>query len=758
MYLETINSSADLKALRPAELLVLCAEIRQYMLDGLKVTGGHLASNLGAVELTAALHYTFDCPDDKLIFDVGHQSYVHKILTGRREAFLNIRREGGISGFPKREESPCDAFGTGHASTSVSAGLGIARARDLTGGTFHVVCVLGDGALAGGMAYEALNDAGQSKTPLIVVLNDNRMSIGKTPGGVSRHLARLRIRPRYTAAKARFRSAVLHFPFVGKEIYGLFSAVKGAVKRAVLPDALFEQMGLKYVGPIDGHNLDDLISCFNDAKREKGPLLIHVTTQKGKGLAEAEDAPEAFHGVDGNGQWTVGKGQVEGTGHRAQGIGDNAQCTMYNAQLKDDNSDQWSVVSGQLKDDDKGQVKDQAANCALCTVNCELKKADRLFSEAVGKKLAALADADPAIVAITAGMAEGTGLNFFGEKHPDRFFDAGIAEQHAVTLAAGLAAGGLKPYVAIYSTFLQRAYDQILHDVCLQKLPVTFLIDRAGVVGADGRTHQGIYDLSYLAAMPNAVICAPADIAEAEIMLEVNAQLGGSGQWSVVSGQLKDDNKGQGTSEGNREQGTGIGCHSSVSEEAPSIRDNAQCAPHNAQLKDKTDNRSLFIRYPKAESGVFTTDREKTAREIAAGKWGVVKAGKSRVTVLCAGGRMLKAAIDADRILRAKKIDIGIINARFVSPLDTEMLKRIAEETKRPFGGRHLIVSTEDGVAEGGFGERVRAALAEYDCKFVPLALPVKSVEHCAPESAFHRYGLDGESLAKTVLEKMKIK
>jgi 1-deoxy-D-xylulose-5-phosphate synthase len=750
MYLEKINGSADLKTLEPEELPALCGELRRYLLDGLKRTGGHLASNLGAVELTVALHYVFDCPTDRFVFDVGHQAYIHKILTGRREAFLNLRQEGGISGFPNREESPCDAFGTGHASTSISAGLGLARARDISGGDFHVVCVIGDGALAGGMAYEALNDAGQCKTPLIVVLNDNRMSISETPGAVSRHLARLRIRPRYTAAKARFKSAVLRFPLFGKQIYGFFSGIKRVFKRVILPNALFEQMGVKYVGPIDGHNAADLISCFRDARRDKGPLLIHVLTRKGKGWPQAEDAPDAFHGVE-----------------------SSPQCTAHSPQLSD--KEQGAIQNAQVKE------KSETVDCALCTVDCKKSETvdclKRCFSEAVGNKLAALAETDPAIVAITAGMAEGTGLCAFREKCPDRFFDVGIAEQHAVTLAAGMAAGGLKPFVAIYSTFLQRAYDQILHDVCLQNLPVVFLLDRAGVVGADGRTHQGIYDLSYLAAMPNAVVCAPADIAETELLLEW-ATGKGSAQCTVHSPQLSDN--------------------SQCTMHNAQLSDKAQGAIQNAQVKEKSEtvdcglctvdckksetvdcglctadckksellnsqfsilnshlNSPIFIRYPKTESGVFTLDPERAAREIAAGEWGVVKTGKSKITVLCVGGRMLKAAREADEILTKKKIYINIMNARFVAPLDKGVLEKLAGDGKRPFGGGHLVVSMEDGVTEGGFGERVRAALSGGGCRFVPLALPVKSVEHCDVDSAFKRYGLDADGLVKTVLGNM---
>jgi len=677
--LENINSPSGLKELPLEKLPELCGELRRYMVDGLKNTGGHLASNLGAVELAVALHYVFDSPADKIIFDVGHQCYVHKILTGRREEFLNIRREGGIGGFPRMEESPHDAFGTGHSSTAVSAALGMARARDLQGGEFHVVAVLGDGALAGGMAYEALNDAGHSQAPLIVILNDNRMSISKTPGAVSRHLARLRIRPKYASAKLRFKNLVLSLPYFGRDIYAVFNVAKKAVRRAILPNILFEHMGLKYVGPIDGHNLSDLIGCFEDAKIEREPLLIHVMTQKGKGLLNAEEAPELYHSVE--------------LGVRSEELG---------------------IKDGEQKINDKAEVNNCAASYAPHS-SLLTPQYNNLFSEALGKHLSLLAAGNPLVTAITAGMEEATGLSFFREKHPDRFFDVGIAEQHAVTLAAGMAAGGLRPVVAIYSTFLQRAYDQILHDVCLQKLPVVFLIDRAGISGADGRTHQGIFDLSFLASMPGAVICAPADIAEAELMLKAALSF----------------------------------------------------------------NRPTFIRYPKYdEYGVYAqityykasqlsilNSQLKNGHEIAQLKWGVVKEGKSPVTVLCAGGRMLEAAFEADKILKKKKLDMTIVNARFVSPIDVELIKGIIEKQKNTSAGKqkksagnqppiigHLIISMEDGIAEGGFGSSLRPILADLPCRFIPMALPEKIIEHCKPEDAFRRYGLDAEGLVKTII------
>ncbi len=448
--IDKIKGPYDVRLLSLPQLRQLSEEIRKYLIETISITGGHLASNLGVVELTLALYYVFDPPKDKFIWDVGHQAYVHKILTGRKEQLNTIRSLGGISGFPSIEESRYDVFNTGHASTSISAGLGFARARDLRGEDYHIISIIGDGALTGGMAFEALNDLGVSKTKMIIVLNDNNMSISPNIGGVNNYLSKIRISKKYAALKLKIQKIINQLPLVGQPLIDVLEKIRDNLKFALVSGKMFEQFGLKYIGPIDGHNLEDLIEFLSHVKNLDEPVLLHVVTQKGKGLPCAEKNPTEYHGIN--------SANNNNNGHS--------------------------------------------------------------FSKTLGKTLSLLAEKDQNVVAITAAMAEGTGLEIFKEKHKDRFFDVAICESHAVTMAAGLAISGLKPYVAIYSTFLQRSFDQILHDVCLMKLPVTFCIDRAGVVGADGVTHQGIYDLSYLSLMPDITIIAPKDINEFKMMLE----------------------------------------------------------------------------------------------------------------------------------------------------------------------------------------------------------------------------------------------
>lgn len=453
--LDKINSPADIKALDDAELEGLCAELRSFLVDNVSKTGGHLASNLGVVELTVALHRVFDFPEDKIIFDVGHQSYVHKILTGRKNGFENLRKFGGLSGFPKRAESEYDCFNTGHSSTSVSAALGMARARDLDKKDYNIIALFGDGALTGGMMYEALNDAGTTKTPLILVLNDNAMSIAKNVGAVSRHLRNLRISPFYFKSKHAVEEFLRKVPFGGSATANLLRSVKRRVRRMVIPTTLFEDLGFIYMGPVNGHDLTSLISCFEYAKSEKKPILLHVMTKKGKGYIHAEENPQKFHGI---GAFDKATGRTE--------------------------------------------------------------KHSETYSERFGAALCRIADFNEKVVAITGAMPSGTGLDWFASAFKKRFFDVGIAEQHGVTLAAGFAAAGYIPVIPLYSSFLQRAYDQTLHDVCLQNLHVVFPIDRAGIVGADGETHQGIYDISYLSHMPNMSILSPCRLTEFEQMLD----------------------------------------------------------------------------------------------------------------------------------------------------------------------------------------------------------------------------------------------
>ena len=446
MVLEKIEHENDIKRINKNELPILAEEIRSFLIDKISKTGGHLASNLGVVELTMALHLAFDLPEDKIIWDVGHQSYTHKLLTGRKAGFDELRKYGGMSGFPKRHESDCDCFDTGHSSTSISAGLGYAMAREITGEKYKVISVIGDGALTGGMAYEALNNASKLKSNLIIVLNDNKMSISENVGGVSRYLSGLRTAESYQGLKNGITNSLNSIPKYGERIVEKIRKTKNGIKQLVIPGMLFENMGILYLGPVDGHNIPAMVKLFKEASKVKGAVLVHVLTKKGKGYLPAERHPARFHGTEA-----------------------------------------FDVETG------LPLVKRVKANYT------------DIFSTVMRK----LGDRDEKVVAITAAMADGTGLKRFRNMFPERFFDVGIAEEHAVTFAAGLAAAGLKPIVAVYSSFLQRAYDQILHDVCIQELHVVFAIDRAGLVGSDGETHQGIFDLSYLSCLPNMTILAP---------------------------------------------------------------------------------------------------------------------------------------------------------------------------------------------------------------------------------------------------------
>ncbi len=452
--LEKIDSPQALKQLKWNELEELCSEIRKFLVENVKKTGGHLASNLGVVELTVALHLIYDLPEDKLIWDVGHQSYVHKILTGRRDKFDTLRTFGGLSGFPKTSESEYDCFNTGHSSTSVSAAVGMARARDIKHNKHNIAAIFGDGAMTGGMIYEALNDVGQNKTPLVLVLNDNQMSISENVGGLSKYLVNLRQTQRYQFSKRIIKDLLTRIPLVGKKARKGISALKDAIKMSVLPSTFFDDLGIEYLGPVDGHNLHDLVKVLTLAKNMHEPVLVHILTKKGKGYEPAEKNPQKWHGIS---------------------------------------------PSSSIK-------------------NTTTKYAD--YSECAGKTLISLAKDNKNFVTITAAMPAGVGLLEFSKIYPDRFFDVGIAEQHAVTFSAGLAKEGVIPVFAVYSSFLQRAYDQILHDVCLQNLHVVLLIDRAGVVGADGETHHGLYDISFLSDMPNMTILSPSSFKELEQMID----------------------------------------------------------------------------------------------------------------------------------------------------------------------------------------------------------------------------------------------
>ena len=467
--LDTIEEPGDLRKLDAQELATLAREIRAFLVETVSKTGGHLAPSLGTVELTLALYRVFHFPEDKLVWDVGHQAYTHKLLTGRRKAFSTLRQKGGITGFPNRFESPYDAFGVGHASTAISAALGMAVARDLDAGDApenkrHVIAVLGDGALTGGEAFEGLNNAGDLGRNLIVVLNDNGRSIDKNVGAMSEYLSALRIAPQYNRAKKDVEHLLKSIPRIGGKVYKTASAIKDGVRTALVPGAPFEEMGFRYIGPIDGHSLELLTEVFSQVRQMTGPILVHVHTKKGKGYLPAEEAPEKFHGI--------GK---------------------------------FDAATGE----------------------CPKKEGAPSYTSVFSDALIELAKTDEDIVAITAAMPSGTGLKAFGKAYPERFFDVGIAEEHAVTFAAGLAAAGKKPVVALYSTFAQRAYDQILHDVCLQKLPVVFALDRAGLVGQDGPTHHGVFDYSYLRHLPGMTVMAPKNEAELRDMLKTALALGG---------------------------------------------------------------------------------------------------------------------------------------------------------------------------------------------------------------------------------------
>ncbi|MGB4682552.1 MAG: 1-deoxy-D-xylulose-5-phosphate synthase [Dethiobacteria bacterium] len=607
----------DLKNLSIAELKELAAEIRQYMIRTVADTGGHLASNLGVVELALALHSTFDSPRDRIIWDVGHQSYPHKLLTGRWDRFPTLRRYGGLSGFPKPSESEHDPFGTGHSSTSISAALGLALARDFYGENYRVIAVIGDGALTGGMAYEALNHAGHVKADLIVVLNDNKMSISSNVGAISDYLGRIRSDPKYSRLKAEFEQLMNRVPLVGKKMVESAERLRGGLKYLLTPGMIFEELGLTYFGPVDGHNIAALKRTLRQAARMKGPVLVHVLTEKGKGYPHAEAAPERFHGI---GPFDLGNGLPRS------------------------------------------------------------KKKYPTYTEVFGKTMLKLAAADPKIVALTAAMAGGTGLSRFAELYPQRFYDVGIAEQHAAGLAAALAAGGLKPVFAVYSTFLQRAYDQLVHDICLQNLPVVLAVDRAGIVGEDGETHQGIFDLSYLRSIPGMAIMAPCNEDELQHML-----------YTALYG-----------------------------------------APGPAAL-----------RYPRDKGeGVPLSE----PRLLPWGKGELLREGKDLLIV--AAGTVANAALAAaDRLAREAGIDAAVINARFVKPLDEELILQWARRCGR-------LLTVEESILAGGFGSAVLELLAERG-----LALPVsrlgiddRFVEQGPRELLLSLYGLDAEGIYREAL------
>lgn len=618
MLLEQINNPNDIKTIDPDDYDLLAEEIREFLIKKISETGGHLGSNLGAVELTMALHLSLNLPKDKIIWDVGHQSYTHKILTGRRDGFDTLRKYGGMSGFPKRKESDCDCFDTGHSSTSISAGLGMVESRDYLGQDYTIVSVIGDGSITGGMAYEALNNAAQLTTNFIVVLNDNNMSISENVGGVSKYLNNIRTAEGYLNIKEEVYNVIKGVPVVGESMVDKIRKAKSSVKQLVVPGMFFEDMGITYLGPVDGHDIYALMQVFREAKRVKGAVLVHVLTHKGKGYEPAERHPARFHGTE---PFDIETG------------------VPSHPRTKANYTDIFSTV----------MVKLGSRNKKVC--------------------------------AITAAMPDGTGLKRFRNVYPDRFFDVGIAEEHAVTFAAGLAAGGLIPVVAIYSSFLQRAYDQIVHDVCLQKLPVIFCIDRAGIVGSDGETHQGIFDISFLSTIPGLTIMAPKNKWELSDMIKF-----------------------------------------AVTMEAP-----------------------VAIRYPRGEAYDGLREIREPMR-FGKGEW-IYKESK---IVLVAIGSMVKTAVEVRENLNFMGYSCSIINARFAKPVDADIIREAAEN-------HELIVSMEENVGNGGFGEKVFEVLYNigYKGKCLRICIPDEYVEHGNVEILKKEIGIDAQTITDRILEKL---
>ena len=590
-------------------------EIRAFLIEKISENGGHLGSNLGVVELTMAMHLSFTLPQDKIIWDVGHQSYTHKLLTGRRSGFDTLRKFGGMSGFPKRKESECDAFDTGHSSTSVSAGLGYAMARDIKKENHYVVSVIGDGAMTGGMAWEALNNASRLNTNFIIVLNDNNMSISENVGGLSSYLNSVRTKDGYMHLNEGVKNTLSKIPVYGEQIIERVHRTKKGLKQFFVPGMLFEEMDLTYLGPVDGHDLDQLVRSFGEAKKVKGAVVLHVCTQKGNGYEPAMRHPARFHGAE-----------------------------------------PFEIETGLPK---KKRTKANYTD---------------IFSTVMRK----LGDREPNVVAITAAMPDGTGLKRFRNMFPDRFFDVGIAEQHAVTFAAGMAAAGLIPVVAVYSSFLQRAYDQLLHDVCIQNLHVIFAIDRAGLVGSDGETHQGIFDLSYLASIPNMCVMAPKNKWELSDMMKF-----------------------------------------AVSYDGP-----------------------IALRYPRGEA---YDGLERFRAPICYGKAETIF-DETEIALLAVGS-MVKTAVEVRERLRECGYGCTLINARFVKPLDTEMLRELSKDHK-------LLVTMEENVKNGGFGERVLEYLNETGSRMhsINVSLPDDYIEHGNVDILKEESGIDANSIVKRII------
>ena len=619
MVLDRIQKENDIKNLTEAELDELRYEIRQFLLESISVTGGHLASNLGVVELTMALHLCFDLPKDKIIWDVGHQSYTHKILTGRKEGFQTLRKYGGMSGFPKANESESDCFNTGHSSTSISAGLGMAAAREVTGEDYHVVSVIGDGSLTGGMAFEALNNASHLNSNFIIVLNDNNMSISENVGGLSKYLSNFRTADAYRDLKTEVLKSLHKIPHYGDRMIESIRSAKSSIKQLFVPGMLFEEMGIITLGPVDGSNIKEMLHTFEEAKRVDGPVLVHVITKKGSGYIPAEKNPSKFHGAE-----------------------------------------PFDIETGKpLK-----------------------KKEKATYTDVISSVMSKMAETDPKLVAITAAMADGTGLAKFAKENPRRFYDVGIAEQHAVTFAAGLAKGGLKPVFAVYSSFLQRAYDQVLHDVCIQDLPVVFAIDRAGLVGSDGETHQGIFDISYLSSIPNMTVMAPKNKWELADMMQFAVEF----------------------------------------------------------------SSPIAVRYPR---GTAYEGLKEWRSPIQFGKSEMIKEGEG--IALFALGSMVATAEKVAEKLEKQGIHATIINARFAAPFDKDMVTSLERNHR-------LLVTLEENVISGGFGEHVSSFVSEKDLnmKVHIAAIPDAYVEHGNVERLKEDIGIDENTIFEKVLELYK--
>lgn len=612
--LDKIEKPNDIKEMEKDELRPLAKEIRQFLVHKISHTGGHLASNLGVVELTMALHLCCNLPEDKIVWDVGHQSYTHKILTGRKDGFEHLRQFGGMSGFPKQSESDCDAFDTGHSSTSISVALGLVKARDLKKQDHKIFAVIGDGALSGGMAYEAMNNAARLKSNLVIVLNDNQMSISKNVGGMSSYLGKIRTNGNYTELKEEVENALSKLPHLGDKLTSRIRGIKDLIKRIFIPGMLFEDMGLTYIGPIDGHNIHQMVTAFQSASKMKEAVIVHVCTHKGKGYRPAEKNPSYFHGVS---PFNIKDGSSRHNGETAKTYTD-------------------------------------------------------IFSDTILEAAKERED----IVAVSAAMPSGTGLTAMASKYPKRFFDVGIAEEHAVTFAAGMAAGGLKPVVAIYSTFLQRAYDQILHDVCIGKLPVVFAVDRAGLVGSDGETHQGIFDIAYLRSMPNMTVMAPKNAWELRQMM----------------------------------------------------------------LFALEQNTPTAIRYSRGAAWEGLQDHQ---QEITMGKAEWICEGQE--IALLAVGNMVETAMWVREHLKAEGQKVSVVNMRFVKPIDEEVLQKIKERHSK-------VVTLEEGVFNGGFGEAVSAWYEGTPMRVLNIALPDQFIEHGSVTELKKKYGLDPESITQKIL------